>query len=570
MIASRADATALVLAFGLLLASAAAPAQTLAPSVDREGISVQPLTYDPSGAGTLGNGEGGLGTDLWKGTPRVLVERLIPELPAPMASPAMRNLARRLLLTAAAPPEGTGSADLIAQRVERLYAMGDFRAARDLIALAPKRATDPTILRIEAELALLVNDLPSACGTIGDDLQRRPQPYWQRLLAACQAVRGDKDAAMLSAALLAESSEPGDQTLLSLIDRVGGRVKGKLDSLPNPTLLHLALLRHAKLTVPADAAKSDSPAVLAALADSPNVTPETRLAAAEAGAVRGSVTPQRLSEIYAALEVPVPALEAAATAETAPEGARGRAILYQAATVQTDPALRAAMLRKVFRKAREDGVYQPVLATFQPVLDGTPPAATLAAFAEDAARALYAQRRPMPARGWVKQLQFASAQNPAAEQAATALWALAMLADPPPATAGGAAAMEAWETAMRARAEAEKAPPGIAAQRIAIGYTLLDGVGEVVPADRWRALLGQPGWSGGGASNVAIRRALTAATLDRRRGEVVLLALLALGPGGPAKASVETMQDVLTALRVVGLDADGRALAIEAALAAGL
>ncbi|MGE4220303.1 MAG: hypothetical protein AB7G39_12730 [Alphaproteobacteria bacterium] len=575
MAASRAETAAIALLVALLAGAAGVQAQTPTLAVDREGIRIQPLAYDPSGTGTLNDAEGGLGADMWKGTPRALIEQLVPDLPAPMASPAMRGLARRLLLTAATlPTDGAGNAapgqpDLIAKRIERLYALGDFRAAHDLIALAPKRTTDPTIQRVEAELALLVNDLPGACAAIGDDLQRRTQPYWQRLLAACQTVGGQKDAAMLSTAMLAESSDPADQGVLALLDRIAGRSKAKLDSLPDPSLLQLALLRHGKIAVPADAAKSSSPAVMAALADSPSVTPEMRLAAAEAGAVMGSVTPQRLSEIYAALEVPAAALDAAATAEAAPDGARGRAILYQAATVQTDPAIRAAMLRKTFRKALEDGVYLPVVATFQPVLDGTPPAATLAFFAEDAARALYTQRRPVPARNWLKQLQFASAQEPAAEQAANALWLLAMLADPPPATAGGTAAMDRWEAAIRARAEAAKAPAGTAAQRIAVGYTLLDGVGEVVPAERWRALLGQSGATGG-ASNVAIRRALTAATLDRRRGEAVLLALLALGPGGPAKASVETMQDVLTALRVVGLDADARALALEAALAAGL
>ena len=573
MAALRADAAAFAVVLALLAGTAGAQGQTPSLDLSREGISIQPLAYDPSGAGTLTDAEGGLGADMWKGTPRVLIERLVPDLPAPLASPAMRALARRLLLTAATTPgdgdNAPGQPDLMAMRIERLYAMGDFRAARDLIALAPKRATDPAIQRVEAELSLLVNDLPGACAKIGDDLQRRTQPYWQRLLAACQTIGGDKDGAMLSTAMLAESGDPGDQSVLALLDRIAGRSKAKVDSLPNATLLHLALLRHGKMAVPADVVKSESPAVLAALADSPSVTPETRLAAAEAGAAMGSVTPQRLSEIYAALEVPTAALEAAATAEAAPDGPRGRAILYQAATVQTDPAIRAAMLRKTFRKALEDGVYQPVVATFQPVLDGTPPAATLAFFAEDAARALYAQRRPVPARTWLKQLQFASAQDPAAEQAANALWVLAMLADPPPATTGGTAAMNAWEAALRARAEAAKLAPGAAAHRIAVGYTLLDGVGEVVPADRWRALLGQSGATGG-MSNVALRRALTAATLDRRRGETVLLALLALGTGGPAKASVETLQEVLTALRVVGLEADARALAIEAAVAAGL
>ena len=56
----------------------------------------------------------------------------------------------------------------------------------------------------------------------------------------------------------------------------------------------------------------------------------------------------------------------------------------------------------------------------------------------------------------------------------------------------------------------------------------------------------------------------------RRLGETVLLSLLALGESGPGDADPVVLSRVLSSLRNIGLEAEARALAVEAALAAGL
>lgn len=68
-------------------------------------VSVQTLeSVDADSVGTLDDAEGGLGIDMWNGTGRALVGRLIALLPRRMSSPAMRDLMRRLLLTRAEAP----------------------------------------------------------------------------------------------------------------------------------------------------------------------------------------------------------------------------------------------------------------------------------------------------------------------------------------------------------------------------------------------------------------------------------------------------------------------------------
>ena len=58
--------------------------------------------------------------------------------------------------------------------------------------------------------------------------------------------------------------------------------------------------------------------------------------------------------------------------------------------------------------------------------------------------------------------------------------------------------------------------------------------------------------------------------MSKRVGETVLLSLLAIGDVGPAKIEVGVLSTVLKALSSVGLRADARALALEAALTNGL
>jgi hypothetical protein len=52
-------------------------------------------------------------------------------------------------------------------------------------------------------------------------------------------------------------------------------------------------------------------------------------------------------------------------------------------------------------------------------------------------------------------------------------------------------------------------------------------------------------------------------------GETVLLSLIALGPGGTSTYHPLMVSAVIDALRVIGLEKEARAIALEAAVAAG-
>ena len=103
----------------------AAPAPDAGPAEeDTEAVEVQSLgAIDVSSAGLIDDAEGGLGADMWRGIARPLVERLLPRMPVATSSPAMGELARRLLLTRARVPQGAATvSSLLGLRVERLAA----------------------------------------------------------------------------------------------------------------------------------------------------------------------------------------------------------------------------------------------------------------------------------------------------------------------------------------------------------------------------------------------------------------------------------------------------------------
>jgi hypothetical protein len=89
-----------------------------------QGFEITPLeAVGADYAGTLEPDKGGLGIDMWRGTDRVRVERLLPLL-KPTSSPILAELTRRLVLSNAAPrPAGSG-ASLLPLRARLLADMG--------------------------------------------------------------------------------------------------------------------------------------------------------------------------------------------------------------------------------------------------------------------------------------------------------------------------------------------------------------------------------------------------------------------------------------------------------------
>ena len=139
-----------------------------------QGVSVFGLDQiDPAGIGILTEDNEGFRRDMWRGSDRQVIVDLLPFLPMNITSPTMRDLARRLLLTAAeAPPLApentvTGTApdpnDLLRARVRSLFAGGDLQALASLFERLPTQLNDSALTRARVNTRLLTGDRAAAC-----------------------------------------------------------------------------------------------------------------------------------------------------------------------------------------------------------------------------------------------------------------------------------------------------------------------------------------------------------------------------------------------------------------------
>ena len=369
---------------------AANPAANPATNKDASGIETTPLApVDATWAGTLGPAEGAFPDTMWQGTSRSLVAGRLAQL-RPTASPVLQDLARRLMLSNARPPGGEDppqGPSLGVLRLERLIALGQISGALGIADLVRATGDAEPLDRLRVELHFAGNDRDGACGLVHASIGRYQDLWWDRALIACQALGGEQAKASVGLSLLQERRAPREPIFDTLVEAVGGR-RVKVERLPDPTPIRVALLAAAKLPLPADALKVASPAVLHQWATNPAVPAESRLPAAERAAALGAISLGELSGLYAAI-APTQAERKNALGRAAGDTPRARAILYTMAKDETVPAARAELLSALLEAGRKQGYFLMLARLTAPLLRELGPSPDLGWFAPIAARALY-------------------------------------------------------------------------------------------------------------------------------------------------------------------------------------
>jgi hypothetical protein len=519
-------------------------------------IVVDPLApIDPDWAGPLTPAQGGYAATLWQGTPRALVVALLPRLTA-TDSPALQVLANRLLLSNAVAPgpppqDGAGEqANLVDMRLDRLIAAGQVESASAVLAQIPNRG-EP-LERRGVELAFLADDTKSACARVAEGVRQYRSPWWSRALIACQALSGDGAGAALGLDLLHEQKAPRDDAFETLVQIVGGR-KAKLEHLPDPSPLHLALLAASKLPLPADALSGASPAVLRLWAGAERAPLAQRLVAGERAAAFGALPIDTLRALYDKVEL-TPEDRANPLSRAATEkGARGHALLYEAAKAQPLGSARAEILQALVAQARKDGDLVLVARIIEPLVLEMKPSGDIAWFAGDATRVLLLTGHMAEARGW-----FAIADK----NTARGLFPIARLA------VGRDIAWDEKQLGGAIEAVLKAGGEG-GARAAATVLALLAAFDDPVGAADWAPLFARLPLASLDLPGAPIWFDLPRAAAGHRVGETVLLALVTAGEGDRLTAQPTRLTHAIAGLRGIGLEGDARALAVEAALGAG-
>jgi hypothetical protein len=406
------------------------------------------------------------------------------------------------------------------------------------------RGTDD-LDRDRVELDFAKNDAAGGCRDVQGGIGRHQGIWWDRALIACQALAGDQAKAALGLGLLREQKAAPDPTFDALIEALSGHAT-KLEKLPEPSPIRVALVAAAKLALPADAVAAADLPTLRAWVGNEAVPPLQRLAAAERAAALGTLSPKALAELYAKVEFKPDEIGAAIKQGRSPETSRDRALLL--AVARTDPAVivRAKALGALLADGRKRGSFMTAARLTAPLLADLPPGPELQSWAADAARAFYAAGQPEPAAAWL------AVADP---KAAPMLALVARIAQGDAGPARDVAALKATLSDL-AKRDAEKATMAV---------TLLTAFADPAAQD----ILLSNAYAVKSA-NATLMINLLQAAAAKRVGETVLMVLIVARSDDHLTADPLALAQSIGGLRAVGLDAEARALALEAALAAGI
>lgn len=503
---------------------------------------------DPDTVGVLDESQGGLGQAMWHGTPAATVRKVLPALPAAAGSRTIHALSRRLLLSAATAPDGNRgqSPSLLELRAERLFAMGEVDGLSALLKAAPAAVSSPGLSRLKVDTWLLAGDAKAACAEA--PIMAQGAALDPRLSIFCQITAGKSLEAGMALDMLRERKD-ADHAFIAAAEAMGGTPPGKVDKLPNPTPLHLAAFKAAKLPLPTDTVANAPPSMLRAIADNPAVAVDLRIAAAERAEALGVMDTDALRKLMTGASLTPAEQQAAGT--QGDKSPKGRALWLRAAGAEAAPTVRAELFARILLAATERHAFSATARLYAPLIADLKPSPELATPSPMLARALYAAGRPEAAGHWLTLAK----SDPTTAKLAAGLWPLARLSrvglDASPGDA-----FAAWaETAQSDE------------RRTVVTLAMLQAVGEPVPASAWLAHAAGTAMTSG--PKPAMKVLLRAAGEGARRAETVLLAAATLGETGLDSADPDTLNRVVVYLRQAGFEREARELAIEAVLANG-
>jgi hypothetical protein len=521
------------------------------------GMAVETLgAVDTEAVGALPDSVAALSPDLWSGLSRNTIAALINGLNGNGDYPVARGLAKRLLLSAAAlPPQDSGTQVSILQaRIEALARLGFAGDAGMLARAGADALRDPDGLAAVARAQLAAYDLPEACSTASNAVAQSNDVFWQKLIAFCQAVAGQKDQASLAAQTLFDTGVK-DPVYFTLMDSITLGLAPELKALTPEGAMHYAMLRFSGAPVPFSS--TDPLITQLAVQQAPD------LDVAESAARRGLLSSEALADKYlseafksAALDAPLEALDIISPAA-------GRALLYQVLLKWEIPALRAEAVSVALTRARSDGLLIAIAPVFATPAMTIPPSNDLLWFAEDAARLFYMTGHTDRARQWHALLRSHATTNEDSAASNARLWHLAMLSGETGQALGQS--RRDWDRAIIDGAEDPDAGRAHLETLKALVQAATGGEPLASEADlRTDAMAAHPET---GISAAALPlHLLTRAAEAKRTGEVVALSVTVLSIGPAQELNPSTPIAVVRALTAVGLQRDARQLALETAV----
>lgn len=518
---------------------------------------------DPESIGLLSASDGGLGSALWKGTSREMLEKLLPEFVVPLSSPALNDLVRRFLISTTAVPEGPSSLSqtLPSIKVTKLVMAGDIAEAWKLAQLTKPDLLSEISLRLVIE-ALLVRPQSNLdiCSLLPELMKTHNSPDWQKILVVCQLREKNIKAAQLGLDLL-HAQDVKDDVFFQLVEKniiAGSKVLPK--QLAPLNALTLALLQLTGFDFPPDVYTHPEAALIPALLAAPLKDDAARLNLAEQSAAQGIITGADLAAVYKSTTSA--AMLVGKNPNPMDRLALSRAVFYQMALQEKNLQDRlndADKFMHIAPPALLQGAGSNLLVDMVgdcPVVPDSyavaPMMTTLHLIAGHTALAME----------WLKLAKQGAVGLPKVAAEVQNLWPLLVLSGLEP-DQNYAVDRERWLDAM-VHPLTPSSDTTYQRKQASSLLMLLDAAGYVVADGDWTKVIPSSEDTHPQEAPAWVLEQLAAAAAANHRGEAILLSLIA------GKTSVDpsshTLLAIIHALRHIGLVGDASALAREAAI----
>jgi hypothetical protein len=520
------------------------------------GIEVAPLGAPEGGpAGLLDSSNGGLGSDIWTGSSREEIDKLLARLPVASPVYSERELARRLLLTIADAPLGAAPHAFLTVRLQALLKAG-FVLEAAILAANARVADDPEFARVAADAILDAGHANDVCETATGMRLQDGDRFWIELRAYCYAVAGDGAALDLTRSVIAAQGA-GDKAFDILLNDVLTHKAVDPGPIPNPTSLHLFLLRQAGLPVGVGFAKQlGMPALVLAMDEARN-SPDDRASAAELVLRAGALPIAHLVAVADAQMFATAAIAAPKAAATSLPFFPAQALLRQAAAHADANNAKASLVTAALAHGTKADLFEVAAGLQADIAATVDPQASMPAEAELMSRALMLEGKPEAAARWH------AGFDPDSDRARAAALQIELNLVAP--NADRATDAQSALTLLAHNASTAT-PQDQAFAALALG--IYDALGEPLSpeAKAAAATLTATQWPGRRPSSETLSRLAAAAQQPGRRGEALLLLLNAIGADGPGDLAPDVTVGFVRTLAQEGVPDAAHLLAIDALL----
>ena len=535
---------------------------------EKKGIEVNVLEdIGPKAAGVEVTDPGSLGYDFWRGSSRGRIETLLGQVPGDLASPALRDLLRRLLASDVSPPQtqvasqdsGSGAGDFLATRAQALFGLGEIASMNALLEGPFGAAGDEYLDRLRLEGLLLAGNNKAACDGFRQGVAAYSDPFWDKGVVFCQLTSGESVQAQLGLDLMRETGETDDEFLALAQQFQGGEAAPFTGSRLTP--LTFAMLMALDQSVPDSTLANAPPPYWNALVPAKGAGLDARAALAEKTVGRGMLDGRTLAGIYGEYSFSGADLRNALSVLASAEAVPDRAQLYLAAQNEREMDFRADILQGGLKLAQGSGAYLAFVRAVEEMVRGIPVRFELMWSGASLGRALFALGRYEQGGAWLGMARQDPSLSAVAARTENGLWPLARLAgyerlSGPDAQFG----LSNWFEERRLEDEN-------AIKNLLFLLACFEALGEPVPWDFDQlpeTAFEKP------SIDPDVLSELSEASFAGLKGETALLAAIAVGSAPTGKIDTVSFSTILGALQRAGLGPDARALAVEAALLRGI